>query len=153
MPRRRSGPPVVLEPDEIIPRGPGESCSDVILLLLVEMEERHSSHVKPWSTTMTPPVRMVLPLGNDRAQYEFPQQAPRYQRAIETMLTYYYALISDPCERTADALLEYARAHPGCLLKLPPADSSAIYRAIATAWGDAPESEEFRLAIGRRTLN
>ena len=96
---------------------------------------------------------MVLPSGNDRAQYEFPQHAPRHQRAIGTMLTYYYALISDPCERTGQALLEYARAHPGCLLKLPPTDSRAMYRAIATAWGKAPESEEFMLAIDRRTLN
>jgi hypothetical protein len=69
------------------------------------------------------------------------------------MLTYYYALISDPCERTVDALLDYARAHPGCLLMLPPADSCAMYRAIATALGHLLESEEFRLAIDRRTLN
>lgn len=54
------------------------------------------------------------------------------------MLTYYYELISDPCERTVDAILDYARAHPGCLLTLPPADSRAMYRAVATA---APESE------------
>jgi hypothetical protein len=71
----------------------------------------------------------------------------------QPMLTYYYALISDPCERTVEALLEYARAHPGCLLKLPPTDSRAMYRAIATAWGNAPESEEFMFAIDRRTLN
>jgi hypothetical protein len=63
----------------------------------------------------------------------------------KTMLTYYYALISDPCERTVDALLDYARAHPGCLLTLPPADSRAMYRAIATAWGNVLESEEFVL--------
>ncbi len=69
------------------------------------------------------------------------------------MLTYYYALISDPCERTVDALLDYARAHPGCLLTLPPAESRARRCAIATAWGDAPESEELRLAVDRRTLN
>ena len=69
------------------------------------------------------------------------------------MLTYYYALISDPCNRTIDALLDYARTHPGCLTTLPPADLHAMYRAIATAWGDAPESEEFMLAIDRRTLN
>ena len=50
----------------------------------------------------------------------------------------YYALISDPCVRTVDAFLNYARAHPGCLLTLPPADSRAMYRAVATA---APESE------------
>jgi len=56
------------------------------------------------------------------------------------MLTYYYALISDPCDRTVDALLDYARAHPGCLLTLPPADSCAMYRAIAAAWRDEPES-------------
>ena len=35
------------------------------------------------------------------------------------MLTYYYALISDPCVRTVDAFLNYARAHPGSLLTLP----------------------------------
>jgi hypothetical protein len=46
------------------------------------------------------------------------------------MLTYYYALISDPCERTVDALLAYARAHPGCLLTLEPADLRAMRRAI-----------------------
>ena len=69
------------------------------------------------------------------------------------MLTYYYALISDPCDRTVDALLDCARAHPGCLLTLSPADSRAMYCAIATAWGNAPESEEFMLAIDRRTLN
>ena len=74
------------------------------------------------------------------------------------MLTYYYALISDPCDRTVDALLDYARAHPGCLLTLPPADSRAMHRAIATAWGNqgheyAPESEEFMLALDRRALN
>jgi hypothetical protein len=69
------------------------------------------------------------------------------------MLTYYIALISDPCERTVEALLEYARAHPGCLLKLPPTDSRAMYGAIASAWGNPPDSEEFRLAIDRRTLS
>ena len=68
------------------------------------------------------------------------------------MLTYYYALISNPCERTADALLEYARAHPGCLLTTAPT-IRAMYRAIATTWGNAPESEEFMLAIEGRTLN
>jgi hypothetical protein len=36
------------------------------------------------------------------------------------MLTYCYALIMDPCEHNVDALLDYARAHPGCLLTLPP---------------------------------
>ena len=69
------------------------------------------------------------------------------------MLTYYYALISDPCTRTADELLDYARAHPGCLLTLPPAYSRAMHRAIAIAWGDEPESEEHKLAVERRTLN
>ena len=69
------------------------------------------------------------------------------------MLTYYYALISNPCERTVDALLDYARAHPGCLLTLPPADSCTMYRAIATAWGNVLESEEFMIAVNRRTLS
>ena len=69
------------------------------------------------------------------------------------MLTYYYALISHPCDRTVDALLDYARSHPGCLLTLPPADWRAMRRAIATAWGGAPDSEEFMFAIDRRTLN
>ena len=69
------------------------------------------------------------------------------------MLTYRYALIIDPCDRTVDALLGYARAHPGCLLTLPPADLRAMHCAIGTAWGKAPESEEFMLAIDRRTLN
>jgi hypothetical protein len=74
------------------------------------------------------------------------------------MLTYYYALISDPCERTVDALLAYARAHPGCLLTLEPADLRAMRRAIATAWSDgeheyAAESEEFMFVLDGRTLN
>ena len=69
------------------------------------------------------------------------------------MLTYYYALISDPCVRTVDALLDYARTHPDCLLTLPPTDLRAMYRAIATAWGNVLESEEFMLAINRRTVN
>ena len=69
------------------------------------------------------------------------------------MLTYYYALISDPCDRTVDALLDYARAHPDCLLTLSPEDSRAMRRAIATAWGNASESEEFMLAVYRRILN
>jgi hypothetical protein len=74
------------------------------------------------------------------------------------MLTYYYALISDPCERTVDALLAYARAHPGCLLTLEPADLRAMRRAIATAWSDnehefAAESEAFRFVLDQRTLN
>ena len=74
------------------------------------------------------------------------------------MLTYYYALISDPCERTVDALLAYARAHPGCLLTLEPADLRAMHRAIAKAWSDdeheyAAESEEFMFLLDRRTLN
>jgi hypothetical protein len=78
-------------------------------------------------------------------------QAPRGE--LKPMLTYYYALISGPCARTVDELLEYARAHPGCLLTLPPAYSRAMHRAIAVAWGDTPESEQFTLAIERRTLN
>ena len=80
------------------------------------------------------------------------------------MLTYYYALISNPCERTVDALLAYARAHPGCLLTLEPADLRAMRRAIATAWSDhehdheheyeyAAESEEFKFVLDRRTFD
>ena len=74
------------------------------------------------------------------------------------MLTFYYALISDPCERTIDAFLDYARVHPGCLLTLAPGDSHAMRRAIATAWSDdkheyAAESEEFMLVLNRRILN
>jgi len=46
------------------------------------------------------------------------------------MLTYYYALISNPCERTANALFEYLRAHAGCLHTLEPEDRRAIRRAI-----------------------
>ena len=73
------------------------------------------------------------------------------------MLTYYYALISDPCERTVDALLAYARAHPGCLLTLEPADLRAMRRAIATALSDdeheyTAESEEFMFVLDRPTL-
>jgi hypothetical protein len=74
------------------------------------------------------------------------------------MLTYYYALISDPCARTVDALLAYARAHPGCFLTLEPADLRAMRHAIATAWSDeeheyVAESEEFMIVLNRRTLN
>jgi hypothetical protein len=69
------------------------------------------------------------------------------------MLTYYYALISDPCDRTVNELVDYARTHPGCLLTLPPEDSRTMYRAIATVWGDAPEPEELLHAIDWRTLN
>ena len=63
------------------------------------------------------------------------------------MLTYYYTLISDPCGRTVDLFLAYARAHPGCLLTLAPADLRAMQRAIAKAWSDdeheySAESEE-----------
>lgn len=48
----------------------------------------------------------------------------------------------------------YARAHPGCLLTHSPADSRAMHRAIATAWGNdrheyAQGSEEFMLALDR----
>jgi hypothetical protein len=46
------------------------------------------------------------------------------------MLTYYYALIRDPCERTARELFQYVEAHPGCLLVLDPDDSAALHRAI-----------------------
>jgi hypothetical protein len=74
------------------------------------------------------------------------------------MLTYYYTLISDPCGRTVDSFLAYARDHPGCLLTLAPADLRAMQRAIAKAWSDdeheySAESEEFMLVLVRRTLN
>jgi hypothetical protein len=35
----------------------------------------------------------------------------------------------------------------------PPTDSRAMYRAIATAWDNVLESEEFMLAVDQRTLN
>ena len=49
------------------------------------------------------------------------------------MLTYHYALINDPCDRTAKTFLEFARAHPGCLLTLAPEDSLALHKALAAA--------------------
>jgi hypothetical protein len=39
------------------------------------------------------------------------------------------------------------------LTLLSPADSRAMYCAIATAWGNVLESEEFMLAINKRILN
>ena len=51
------------------------------------------------------------------------------------MLTYHYALICDPCDRTVKAFLEFARSHPGCLLTLAPEDWLAMRRAIAAALG------------------
>ena len=74
------------------------------------------------------------------------------------MLTYHYALISDPCEHTVDSFLAYARAHPGCLLTLAPADLRAMHRAIAKAWSDdeheySAGSEEYMLVLDRRSLN
>ena len=47
------------------------------------------------------------------------------------MLTYCYTLISNPCDQSVSALLEYARSHPGCLCALAPADTVAVHRAIA----------------------
>ena len=74
------------------------------------------------------------------------------------MLTYHYALISDPCDRTVNAFLEFARAHPGCLLTLAPENSRALYRAIATAWSKsedefAGEDGDFMPALAARALN
>ena len=76
------------------------------------------------------------------------------------MLTYYYALISDPCERTVNAFMEYVRVHPGCLLMLTPTNSRAVRRAIATGWkshqhgivGEG-EDEDFVFPLDRRVLN
>ena len=36
------------------------------------------------------------------------------------MLTYYHALISHPCARTVDELLDYVQAHPGCIVHSSP---------------------------------
>jgi hypothetical protein len=74
------------------------------------------------------------------------------------MLTYHYALISDPCDRTLNAFLEFTRAHPSCLLTLAPEDSRAMRRAIATAWSGhdhqlAGEDEAFLPALDARALN
>ena len=74
------------------------------------------------------------------------------------MLTYHYALISDPCDRTVNAFLAFARAHPGCLLTLEPEDSRALRRAMATARSKsedefAGEDEEFMPALAARALN
>ena len=74
------------------------------------------------------------------------------------MLTYHYALISNPCERTVDAFLEFARAHPSCLLTLAPADSRAMYRAIARAWSGhedqfVAEDEQFMPVLDGRSFN
>lgn len=74
------------------------------------------------------------------------------------MLTYYYALISDPCDRTVNAFMDYVRVHPGCLLTLTPTDSRAVRRALATAskshdYETPGEGEEFMSALGRRVLN
>jgi hypothetical protein len=74
------------------------------------------------------------------------------------MMTYHYALICNPCESTVNALLEFARAHPGCLHTLPPADSVAMRSAIAAARGGherqfAAEDEAFASALDGRTLS
>ncbi|HZZ59562.1 MAG TPA: hypothetical protein VFE63_00095 [Roseiarcus sp.] len=74
------------------------------------------------------------------------------------MLTYHYALISDPCERTVNAFLDYARAHPACLLTLTPTDSRDMQRAIATAWSGhehefAGADEEYGIALDGSALN
>jgi hypothetical protein len=74
------------------------------------------------------------------------------------MLTYYYALISNPCERTANALFEYLRAHPGCLHTVEPEDWRAIRRAVAAASYDyeheyAAEAEGFMARLDQRVLH
>ena len=60
--------------------------------------------------------------------------------------------------RTLDAFLDYARAYPGCLLTLAPADVHAMRSAMAAAChsngqDDAPESQEFMLTLDQRTFN
>jgi len=67
------------------------------------------------------------------------------------MLTYCYALVSHPCERTLDDLFGYVRAHPGCLLALKPEDARALDSAIETASSNDRreqllESDELTLA-------
>ena len=74
------------------------------------------------------------------------------------MLTYHYALISNPCERTVKALFDYLRAHPGCLHTLDPEDWRAIQRAVATASSDyehqyPAEGDEFMLGLEQRVLH
>jgi len=74
------------------------------------------------------------------------------------MLTYSYALISNPCERTVAAMFDYVRAHPGRLLTLAPADSQAMERAIATTSCHyeheyVAEAEEFMLTLAQRGLH
>ena len=49
------------------------------------------------------------------------------------MLSYHYALITNPCERTVRALLDYMQDHPGCLDTLDPEDSCAARLAISEA--------------------
>lgn len=71
------------------------------------------------------------------------------------MLTYHYALINNPCERTAKALFDYLRAHPGCLDTLDPEDWCAIKRAVGTAAFNyereyAAGAEEFVLGLDQR---
>jgi hypothetical protein len=46
------------------------------------------------------------------------------------MLTYVYALICDPCERTACDLFAYVEAHPGCLMALDPDDFENVHRVM-----------------------
>jgi hypothetical protein len=69
-----------------------------------------------------------------------PRQERRWTRfhSAKAMLTYHYALISNPCERTITAFLEFVRSHPRYLLTLTPEDSRAARRAIARA-GSAHE--------------
>ncbi len=74
------------------------------------------------------------------------------------MLTYHYALMSDPCERTVKTLIDYLRAHPGCLHSLDPEDSRATQRAIAAASSDyehefATEAEAFMLGLDQPVLH
>jgi hypothetical protein len=46
------------------------------------------------------------------------------------MLTYIYALVCNPCERTACDLFAYVEAHPGCLMALDPDDFEAVHRVM-----------------------
>ena len=74
------------------------------------------------------------------------------------MLTYCYALISNPCERTVSDFLDYVRAHPGCLLTLEPEDTGDMQRAIeSAATGNqhpyAAEAEAFMIMLDRRTFH
>ena len=71
------------------------------------------------------------------------------------MLSHFYTLISDPCTRTVDAFMTYARTHPGSLLTLSPADVRAMRRAIASTGAHRRHSEtdDVVLILGPRAVN